>query len=141
MQVLCEFKNGVSANGIVFKPMIRLASDPNDTYQPYAMTNKELTDIAIRTKDACTDVVGTTVYVTTLYKQSGFAFLTLEVDGVTAANQGVIAKIPAGYRPPLNVSFQDTSGNRIRIKTDGDVIALAAFNNVNIRLTATWLIA
>lgn len=27
-----------------FKPMIRLASDPDDTYVPYAMTNKELTD-------------------------------------------------------------------------------------------------
>ena len=27
-----------------FYPMIRLASDTDDTYQPYAMTNKELTD-------------------------------------------------------------------------------------------------
>lgn len=29
---------------ITFKPMIRLASDSDATYQPYAMTNKELTD-------------------------------------------------------------------------------------------------
>ena len=28
----------------VYYPMIRLASDPDDTYVPYAMTNKELTD-------------------------------------------------------------------------------------------------
>ena len=28
---------------LIFKPMIRLASDPDDTYAPYAMTNRELT--------------------------------------------------------------------------------------------------
>lgn len=31
-------------NNEVFKPMLRLASDPDDTYQPYAMTNRELTE-------------------------------------------------------------------------------------------------
>ena len=29
---------------ITFKPMLRLASDTDDTYQPYAKTNKQLTD-------------------------------------------------------------------------------------------------
>ena len=37
-------KNGVTVNNLVFKPMVRLASDPDDTYQPYAMTNRQLTD-------------------------------------------------------------------------------------------------
>lgn len=37
-------KKGATANNLVFKPMIRLASDPDDTYAPYAKTNKELTD-------------------------------------------------------------------------------------------------
>jgi len=36
-------ENTSGGNGI-FKPMLRLASDPDDTYVPYAMTNKELTD-------------------------------------------------------------------------------------------------
>lgn len=31
--------------GLVFKPMIRFAEDTDSTWQPYAMTNKELTDI------------------------------------------------------------------------------------------------
>lgn len=35
--------SGVTANNITFKPMIRLATDSDSTYQPYAMTNKELT--------------------------------------------------------------------------------------------------
>lgn len=34
----------VTFDNIVVKPMIRLASDPDDTWQPYAKTNKELTD-------------------------------------------------------------------------------------------------
>lgn len=35
--------SGVTANNITFKPMLRLATDSDSTYQPYAMTNKELT--------------------------------------------------------------------------------------------------
>ena len=31
-------------SGLTFKPMIRLATDTDPTYQPYAMTNKQLTD-------------------------------------------------------------------------------------------------
>ena len=35
--------NGKTVSGVKFYPMIRLASDPDDTYVPYAMTNRELT--------------------------------------------------------------------------------------------------
>lgn len=35
---------GTTVNNSVYKPMLRLASDPDDTYVPYAMTNKELTE-------------------------------------------------------------------------------------------------
>ena len=38
--------SGVTLNNIIVYPMLRLASDPDDTYQPYAMTNRELTDAA-----------------------------------------------------------------------------------------------
>lgn len=38
-------KNGYAVtNPITFFPMLRLASDTDDTYQPYAKTNRELTD-------------------------------------------------------------------------------------------------
>ena len=33
----------IPAGGITFKPMVRFASDSDDTYQPYVKTNKELT--------------------------------------------------------------------------------------------------
>lgn len=35
--------DGHTVSNLVFKPMIRLATDSNEIYQPYAMTNKELT--------------------------------------------------------------------------------------------------
>jgi len=40
------YKNNTFTNHKVY-PMLRLASDPDNTYQPYAMTNKELTEFAI----------------------------------------------------------------------------------------------
>ena len=36
--------NGTNADGKTFKPMLRLASDTDSTFQPYAMTNQELTN-------------------------------------------------------------------------------------------------
>ena len=39
--------SGTVLNNVVIKPMIRLASITDDTYQPYAMTNRELTEFAI----------------------------------------------------------------------------------------------
>ena len=35
--------NGYNPNNAIFKPMIRLATDTDSTYQPYAQTNRELT--------------------------------------------------------------------------------------------------
>lgn len=41
--------NGKSApTGFAFYPMVTLASDPDDTYVPYAMTNKELTELLMK---------------------------------------------------------------------------------------------
>lgn len=36
--------SGTTVSNLTFYPMLRLASDPDDTYQPYAMTNRELTE-------------------------------------------------------------------------------------------------
>lgn len=44
VQIICNIKSGVAASNLTFKPMLRLASDTDDTYQPYAKTNKQLTD-------------------------------------------------------------------------------------------------
>lgn len=44
IQIGCDVRNGYTANNLTFKPMLRLASDTDDTYQQYAKTNKQLTD-------------------------------------------------------------------------------------------------
>lgn len=36
--------SGATLSNVTFKPMLRLASDPDDTYVPYAKTNRELTE-------------------------------------------------------------------------------------------------
>lgn len=41
--IVKRWSNNVACTGTI-KPMIRLSSDPDSTYQPNAMTNKELTD-------------------------------------------------------------------------------------------------
>jgi hypothetical protein len=41
-------KNGEVISNKTFYPMIRLATDSDDTYVPYAMTNKQLTDVIPR---------------------------------------------------------------------------------------------
>ena len=47
-RVLIHIANGtVISTPITFKPMIRLASDTDPTYQPYAMTNRELTELVV----------------------------------------------------------------------------------------------
>lgn len=42
--VVIYIPSGVTCNNVIFKPMIRLASIQDDTYEPYAKTNRELTD-------------------------------------------------------------------------------------------------
>lgn len=36
-------RDGQIVDNVIFKPMLRLATDPDTTYQPYSMTNKEMT--------------------------------------------------------------------------------------------------
>lgn len=50
ISVVIRIFNGQNCDNLTFYPMLRLASDPDDTYQPYAMTNRELTDIATQTE-------------------------------------------------------------------------------------------
>ena len=70
ISVACVVYNGTTVNDLVFKPMLRLASDPDNTYQPYAMTNKELTDNVffkriLSSADDLNDIKTTGIYGTT----------------------------------------------------------------------------
>ena len=47
--IYISYSSGASVNNETHYPMFRLASDPDDTYVPYAMTNRELTEKHIKT--------------------------------------------------------------------------------------------
>jgi len=57
VRVTVFVKNGATVNGVTVYPMLRLATDPDDTYVPYAMTNKELTDSAAEQKTAINAII------------------------------------------------------------------------------------
>lgn len=42
--ITITIKKGQTVNNLTFYPMLRLAQDTDSTYQPYALTNKELTE-------------------------------------------------------------------------------------------------
>ena len=42
--IFLQFTQGTTFSNVKLYPMLRFASDPDNTYVPYAMTNKELTD-------------------------------------------------------------------------------------------------
>lgn len=44
LEIGVAVNNGVTCTNDRFYPMVRLASDPDETFEPYTMTNKELTE-------------------------------------------------------------------------------------------------
>lgn len=58
IRALIYINSGTTLNNVTFYPMIRLASDPNIEFEPYAMTNRELTKpitaLQFKTKNATT---------------------------------------------------------------------------------------
>lgn len=56
LQAQCRIKQGTSTE-IVFKPMIRYATDPDTTFVPYAATNSELTASAADQKTAINAII------------------------------------------------------------------------------------
>lgn len=47
MYCLIRIAEGATVDNVTFYPMLRLASDTDSTYQPYAKTNKQLTDDSV----------------------------------------------------------------------------------------------
>lgn len=43
-EVMIVIRSNITVDNLTYKPMVRLASDPDNTYVPYTMTNKQITD-------------------------------------------------------------------------------------------------
>ena len=141
------------------KVMLRLASDPDDTYQPYAMTNGELTDGFIPkplTIDQTTgnnpdDVISNAYYVKCgkLCHMALSVKLNSEVDFSTYDSGYVVGKIPmnpkflqagsayvSGHAQVLGAVVEPSSRQDVCLKGD---ITVAA--NATIRINVTFLTA
>ena len=136
-----EKDTSVSGNGVKYENiLLRLASDTDSTYQPYAMTNKELTDELTLKKSAVTNVItGATVVRNELYKYGRIVFLSLTATGVTANVDTKIADIPAGFEP-LNVAdILNNTDQHGAYTNNGGIFARDNFNNDTIRFEGFWM--
>lgn len=142
--------SGTVLNNVVFKPMLRLASDPDDTYVPYAMTNKELTD-AVTLKNGLSSVTvieGATLSTNDsfLRKQNNVISAQLRVNGVTANSGDNIVTIPSGFIPSLTggtVVFMSnaSTGEMIPayITINGYVRARTNLSSVDVNINFTYI--
>lgn len=121
----------------VFKPMITLASQPNSDYAhyvPYAMTNRELTEVktAVSTNGNLSFVKVGRVVLCKLY-----------ANNVTLASGDSVGNIPDGFIPlvdglqmveTVQMKMFSVSANNKNITTNN------AYTNSNLRGTAMWLV-
>lgn len=108
-----------------FKPMLRYAAIEDDTYVPYAMTNKELTEKVIDTGWITTGNLK--------YRKSG---CIIALQGVVtpsgSAMSITLGTLPEDCRPSQDINIAqagtDTPSRQIIVQTDGNVVLLFASN-------------
>lgn len=108
-----------------FKPMLRYAAIKDDTYVPYAMTNRELTEKIIDTGWKTTGNLK--------YRKSG-CIIALQgtVIPSSSAMSITLGILPEDCRPSQNINIvqaeTDTPSRQIIVQTDGNVVLLFASN-------------
>ena len=135
--------NGIALSNVIIKPMIRLASDPDDTYVPYAMTNRALTDAATLKESSCTTTytVSTSQGGNHLYKKGSTVQMLLALEGVTVAAFTTVANIPSGYRPVntiVGISMRN-SNVPFYVSSGGTIQFGSALNSANATMYLSWL--
>ena len=136
-------RNNVTYNNDVLYPMIRLASDSDTTFTPYAMTNRELTEIK---ESSVTLTVEATVNESRggnhLYKNGKMVQMTLTLEGLSRNAYQTFANIPEGYKPIQTITALPTlrTDHKIVISKAGQVQSADNLDNVNIDIYAIWMV-
>lgn len=112
LNITCRVYNNYTANNLVFKPMIRLAGDNDNTWQPYAMTNKQITDWTRNVKKNYTLILNKNNLSTsaTSYDCNWKDYTELYITLGTYENLIAQMEIPSTYFDGT------TSGNRVIIR-------------------------
>lgn len=135
--------SGTQFNNLTIYPMIRLASDSDDTYVPYAMTNRELTDVkesSVQLNEGIT--VNTERGGNHLYKKGNIVQMVLTIEGVTANAYSTFATVPEGFRPIALCTGLPTlrSAHTIIIQKTGGIQSSDALNNANVDIYGVWIV-
>lgn len=122
-----SFGIGIRSKSIsnTFKPMLRYASIKDDTYVPYAMTNRELTE-----------KVADTGWITKgnlKYRKSGYI---VALQGTVTPSDSTMSialgTLPENCRPSQDINiaqaWTDTQSRQIIVQTNGNVVLLFASN-------------
>lgn len=125
--------------------MLCLASDPDSTYQPYAMTNRELTEKAIVQEGTVTSDFTIANY-SRLYKVGNIVNASLFLSGVTKnAFTDSLFNIPQGFRPkasyiPVIMNIGNDAVGRCTIfGSTGNAQSSVSLDNSEIFICATWV--
>ena len=134
-----SIRSGVTLDNAVFKPMIRLVSDTDSTYQPYSMTNKQLTEEVREIESNSTENITVTsdygtVNLARLIKMGKIKRLYMEITvSSNVPAWGEIATLPNNAKPTTDTVFDlnDSSGlhSRSFIGTSGIITTSSAINS------------
>lgn len=136
--------NGAVCNNLVFKPMIRLASDPDDTYQPYAMTNKELTDAVTVEVLQCSDFMsGVTVNRNSVRKMGELVILDIDLTIPSASSGDLLCVLPSTCKPWDNLILTGVNRSNntfacFTVKSNGQISTRTVITNSDLAMHAVY---
>ena len=141
----------VTISNVTVKPMIRLASDPDDTYVPYAMTNRELTEVThpSATFSGDTTHFSSSFHETNITRQGNIAQITIRTTTEGAASSAsdwvTYCTLPFKLHESLfntynYLNVNNASPLEIQISTDGVVKFRPLLANKDIYVTETLLV-
>ena len=126
-------------------PMLRLASDPDDTYVPFAKTNKQLTDELTPSESSITTTQTMTDGYNLLTKWGKIVQTNLRFKTVTGSSGDSLGTIPTGFRPLKDMyvpARASASGNIwLQISSGGGVSLTSSVSSENIQLHTVWITA
>lgn len=91
--VRIRVSSSYDAQNLEFKPMIRLATDTDPTYQPFAMTNQQLTDKVV-VEEASGTLVSGKLEEVTKYRQGNVVFISGKITSNAASGDIIMTDVP-----------------------------------------------
>lgn len=147
-KVAIYFFSGQTFNNLTIYPMIRLASISDSTYEPWCMSNRELTEAVTPTNQSMSALVGTlNTGNSTLRKCGKIVALSAQLSGVTATKNTWTNVIELDSASTPSVAYQGilyspAGFGQFKVNTNGkiQIYPYSDLTNSNLFLNATYMI-